>query len=119
VICASRAHFLFAADQNWTTDNVMPLFDWSDLPRAGRAWSSFTAWGRWNDQMLDAGLMNHYLATSRHLDDLDDERRAQVLGHLAGIALTSDRHPLEWLPGVIVSLSNDERSEFADKIAEV
>ncbi|MGH9277451.1 MAG: DUF4020 domain-containing protein, partial [Acidimicrobiales bacterium] len=34
-------------------------------------------------------------------------------------ALTSDRDPIEWLPEVIVGLSNKERSKFADKIAEI
>lgn len=119
VICASRLHFLFAADQGWTIQNVMPLLDWSDPPRARRAWNSFTGWGRWNDQMLDAGLMDHYLKTASHLDEFDTEHRGPILGHLAGIALTSDRDPLEWLPEVIMHLSDDERSRFADKVAHI
>lgn len=119
VICASRLQFLFAADQGWTIRNVMPLLDWSDPPRARRAWDSFTRWGLWNDQMLDAGLMEHYLTTASRLDEFSDEHRGLILGHLAGIALTSDRHPLEWLPGVIVDLSDEDRSRFADKIVEV
>lgn len=36
-----------------------------------------------------------------------------------GLALTSDSDPLEWLPGVIVALSNDQRSQFADKVADI
>ncbi len=119
VICASWLHFLFAADPDWTIQNVMPLLDWSDGRRSRRAWSSFTGWGRWNDQMLDAGLMEHYLKAVSHLDEFDDKHRGPILGHLAGIALTSGREPLEWLPGVIVGLSNDERSRFADKVADV
>ena len=119
VICASRLHFLFAADPEWTTRNVMPLLDWSDPSRARRAWSSFTSWGRWNDQMLDAGLMEHYLEAVSHLDEFDDERQQPILGHLAGIALTSDRDPLEWLPLVIVRLSNEQRTTFADKVTDI
>lgn len=119
VICASRLHFLFAADQGWTVQNVMPLLDWTDPLRARRAWNSFTGWGRWNDRMLGAGLMEHYLNAARHLDEFDDEHQGRVLGHLAGIALTSDRDPRDWLPGVIVDLSDEERPKFAEKVADV
>ncbi len=119
VICASRLHFLFAADADWTIQNVMPLLDWSHPPRARRAWSSFTGWGRWNDQMLDAGLMELYLQAASHLDEFNDDHRGPILGHLAGIALTSERDPMVWLPGVIVDLTDEERSKFADKIADI
>ncbi len=119
VICASRLHFMFAADPEWTTRNVMPLLDWSDPARAQRAWNSFTSWGRWNDQMLDAGLMGHYLDAARHLGEFEPEHQRLILGHLAGIALTSDRDPLVWLPGVIVDLEDDKRPEFADEVAHI
>lgn len=118
IICVSRLHFLSAADADWTTENVMPLLDWSDPVRARRSWNSFASWGRWNDQMLDAGLMDHYLTAARHLDELDGEHRG-VLGHLAGIALTSQRNPLEWLPSLIVDLSDEDRTKFADDLTDV
>jgi hypothetical protein len=119
VICASRMHFLFAADRDWTIQQVMPIFDWSDPLRACRAWDSFTGWGRWNDQMLDAGLMEHYLEAARHLSEFGDEYRGRVLGHLAGIALTSERDPLVWLPAVIADLSDEDRARFAEKVGEI
>jgi Domain of unknown function (DUF4020)/SIR2-like domain len=119
VILASRLSFLFAADQAWTVDHLMRLFDWSDPPRAHRAWASFTTWGRWNEQMLDVGLMEQYLSTVQHLDELKEAEQARLLGHLAGVALTSERDPMQWLPAVIVQLSDEQRSEFADKVAEI
>lgn len=119
VICASRMHFLFAADPAWTVEHVFPMFDWSDPTRAGRAWSSFTSWGRWNDRMLDVGLMERYLEATRHLAEFDDEHRGSILGHLAGIALTSDRDPIGWLPGVIADLGDEDRATFAEKVGEI
>ena len=119
VICASRMHFLFAADPDWTVEHVFPIFDWSDPNRARRAWSSFTGWGRWNDRMLDDGLMERYLEAVRHLAEFDDEARGRILGHLSGIALTSDRDPLGWLPGVIVELRDNDRATLAEKVAGI
>lgn len=119
VICASRMHFLFAADSDWTVEHVLPIFDWSDPGRARRAWSSFTSWGRWNDRMLDAGLMARYLEAAHHVAGFDDEARRSILGHLAGIALISDRDPLGWLPGVIAELRDEDRVTFAEKVGEI
>lgn len=119
VICASRMHFLFAADPDWTVEHVLPIFDWSDPARAQRAWSSFTSWGRWNDQMLDAGLMGRYLEAAHHLAEFGEESRGSILGHLAGIALTSDRDPLGWLPGMIADLCDQDRVTFAEKVGEI
>lgn len=119
VICARRLHFLFAADQGWTIQNVLPLLDWSDPRRACRVWISFTGWGRWSDQMLDAGLMEHYLIVASHLAEFDGKHRGPILGHLAEIALTSARNPLDWLPAVIAKLSHAGRSKFADKVTDI
>jgi hypothetical protein len=119
VICASRLHFLFAADADWTATHVLPLLDWSDQTRARHSWNAFTAWGRWSDQMLDAGLMEHYLAAVDHIPKFEDAHQRPFLGHIAGIALTSQRDPLVWLPGVIVRLAEDQRVTLVDKIAEI
>jgi hypothetical protein len=57
VVVASQLHFLFAADEQWTTRALDRLFDWTgDDQRAEQAWDGFLSWGRWNDQLLSAGL---------------------------------------------------------------
>jgi len=119
VIIASRFNFLFAADPSWAIDHLLPLFSWADPARAVRTWGVFTGWSRWNDRMLDVGLMDGFLATVLHLDEFPEESCRSVLGQLAGIALTSWRDPSGWLPGVIAQLSDDDRVVFANAIAEV
>lgn len=119
VICAGRLHFLFAADPGWTTRHVMPLLDWSDPSRAVRVWEGFIGWGRWNDRMLDEGLLKHYLDAISHLDEFADQLQQAILGHVAGIAITSDCDPLTWLPDFILDLSDDQRAVFAEKVADV
>lgn len=118
VIIVSRLHFLFAADPSWTSANALPLLDWSDPDRARRCWNSFSAWGRWSDQLLDAGLMDLYLDAVRHISEIDG-RDQRLLAHLAGIATTSVRDPLEWLPGVLVDLRDEDRVRLADDVAEI
>lgn len=117
VICVSRLQLLFAADPAWTASNVMPLLDWSNPDRARRCWNSFASWGRWTERMLDAGLMEQYLEAVSHLREFDGEHR-RFLGHLASIAISSQRNPRDWLPGVIVELGGDDRTRLADEVSE-
>jgi hypothetical protein len=96
VIVASQLHFFFAADRGWCENNVLPLLAWDDPDRARRTWNGFLIWGRWTDQLLEAGLLTHYLDTARHIESFDDESRRQLAEHLATIALYSDIDPLTW-----------------------
>jgi hypothetical protein len=64
VVFASHLGFFFAADRDWCEERVLPLLDWVDPVRARRSWDGFLLWGRWNDQMLAAGLLTQYLAAA-------------------------------------------------------
>src|SRR5680860_174716 len=68
---ASQLHFYFAADQVWASSRLLPLFDWSDDERRARgAWQGFLTWGRPNDGLLAAGLLDAFVETCRHEDEL-------------------------------------------------
>lgn len=96
VIVASQLHFLFAADRRWTTERVLPLFDWRE-DTAQRAWEGFLFWGRWNDQLLEGGLLDGYVETARRVERLPDEHRHQLTAHLAGILLNSQLDLSGWV----------------------
>jgi hypothetical protein len=119
IVCVSRLHFLFAADSAWTVEHVMSLLGWSDEARARRNWSVFAPFGRWSEGMLREGLFDLYLATVDHLHDLDDTLVRAVFGHLAGIALRSERDPLDWLPRVVAALATGIRPNLVDAITRV
>jgi hypothetical protein len=61
IILASKLHFFDAADRTWSDAHVLPLLDWADPSRARRTWDGYLRWGRWNDHLLDAGLLTAYL----------------------------------------------------------
>ena len=66
---ASRLFFLFAADQNFATAHVLPLFQ-GDLT-ATLAWSSYLRHFRYNDKMLAAGLLDSTISHWGRLATLD------------------------------------------------
>jgi hypothetical protein len=114
---ASQLHFYFAADQDWASSRLLPLFDWSgDEKRARGAWHGFLTWGRPNDGLLAAGLLDAYVETCRHLDALGSRLSHELSTQLASITLHSGENPLEWLPGFVLAASEDLRVSWADQV---
>jgi hypothetical protein len=94
VILASRLHFLHSADQEWAERTVLPLLDWGDATRARRAWDGFLAWGRWNNRLLDAGLLSFYLTAAERIDQFRNDIGRLIPDHLAAIAIFGDNDPI-------------------------
>lgn len=117
VVLASQLLFLFGADREWCEMHVLPLLDWSAPERARRAWHGFLIWGRWNDHLLGAGLLEHYLTTAEHADEFPEEHRTQLFAHLASIAIYSDVNPLSWLGAFTTSVDVDQRVEWINQVA--
>lgn len=119
VIVASRVHFFFAADRGWCEEWVLPLLDWSNLERAKRCWDGFLYWGRWNDPMLEAGLLAQYLAAADHIGEFKEEFRRQLCQHFAAIALHSELDPLVtgWMRGLTVTVEPGVRVVWMEQIA--
>lgn len=97
VIFAGNALFFFSADQAWSETNVLPLLNWVNPQQAMRAWQGYLTWGRWNTQLLDAGLRDGYLATVGHISEFRSDLRRQLLVHLASLAIFSESEPFDWL----------------------
>ncbi|MGI5521836.1 SIR2 family protein [Micromonospora sp. CA-259024] len=93
VILASRLHFLHGADQEWADRTILPLLDWGDEARARRAWDGFLSWGRWNDRLLEAGLLDFYLATAGRIGQFREDIGHQIPEQLAAVAVFSDTAP--------------------------
>ncbi len=90
VLLATRAIALFRVDREWTTEHLLPLFDWYRPSEACAAWQGFL-WSLHLDRPLDRPLMKairpHFLATTQHYDELD-KWRAQYSDFLAITALS-------------------------------
>ena len=107
-IFASDLRFFFGADREWCQDKILPLFDWRNPDKAQRSWDGFLTVGRFNDSLLEAGLMDLYLETaSQHMDKLRKDTRRSFYQHLAVIALVSGVDTLTWI--------NEFTSAVADK----
>ena len=87
IVFASQIHFFRAADPDWCLHHLLPLLDWTDPARARRAWDGYLTWGRIDDQLLTAGLLDQYVQAAVHISEFPEELRRQLYGHLAAIVL--------------------------------
>lgn len=119
VIYASQLHFFFSADRAWCDQWVLPLLDWADPECARRTWDGFLTRGRWNDHLLAAGLLDHYLGTAHNLGVFTDELRRQYCQHLANVALHSEVDPVEsgWVRTFTASVDTALRVEWMNQVA--
>jgi hypothetical protein len=116
VVFASQLHFFFGADRAWCENHVLPLLDWADPTRAVRAWDGYLTWGRWNDQLLAAGLLEHYLASANNIDELREESRRRLCEHLAAVAVSSEVNPVPWMRTFTVTVGVADRVEWMNQV---
>ncbi|QXT62089.1 DUF4020 domain-containing protein [Tessaracoccus palaemonis] len=115
-LLASRLHFFFAADREWCEERLLPLFGWEDEAEASAAWQGFLAWGRWNDGLLQSGLLDAYVATSAHVEELPNALRRQLATHLTSIAMFAPVDQATWLTRFVRSASEDLRVSWAREV---
>ncbi len=80
---ASRLFFLFAADATFTTEHVLPLF--REDTTAALAWNPYLHHPRYNDKLLEAGLLDSTIAEWSRLDPLGSHLRSQFFALVASI----------------------------------
>ncbi|WP_431841145.1 DUF4020 domain-containing protein [Calidifontibacter indicus] len=113
---ASQLHFFFGADREWCQDRLLPLFDWTNEAESAAAWQGFLTWGRWNDGLLQSGLLDAYMTTATHFEELPNGLRSQLAGHLTSIAMFAPVDPATWLTRFIGAASEDLRVSWAQEV---
>lgn len=113
---ASHLHFFFGADREWCENRLLPLFNWTNEAEASAAWQGFLTWGRWNDGLLQSGLLDAYMATTTHAEELPNDLRRQFVGHLASIAMFAPVDPSNWLIRFICAASEDLRVAWTQEV---
>ncbi len=93
VILASKLHFFHRADPAWAKRYLLPLLEWGDPARARRTWDGFLTWGKFDDQLLGAGLRNQYVQAATRATQFPDRLQPQLYRHLSAIALYSNPDP--------------------------
>ncbi len=121
VIIASQLRFFYGADQDWCLQHVLPLLDWSNPARARCTWDGFLTWGRWHDRLLNAGLLNHYLAAAGHVGEFEAGLRRQLCQHLASIGLYSEIDPIVngWVAVFTTTVDSETRTEWISQITSL
>lgn len=123
VVVASQLHFLFAADEEWTVEALMPLFDWAhDEHRAEQAWDGYLSWGQANDRLLTAGLRAAFERSFSKLGTMFDEsKRRRFCELVAGIAVRSSIPGIgiEMAKGLVSAADDTSRASFASAMESV
>lgn len=113
---ASQLHFFFSADRDWCKARLLPLFDWASEEEAAAAWQGFLTWGRCNDGLLQAGLLDHCLATTMHAARLPERLRRQLATHLTSIAMFASIDPATWLTRFVLVAEENLRVLWAQRV---
>lgn len=113
-VILSQLHFFHAADDRWTSRELLPRLDWSDA-QAARNWGGFLSWGRWTDALLADGLLERYLATVDHTDQLTERESGRLAKHLADIATRSQQDP-RWIGDFTMRSASELREAWLRQI---
>ena len=122
VVIAARIHLLFHADELWCSDHVLPMFDPSiDEPRAVRCWDGHLVRGRASEELLRAGLLDHFVAMASLLERLVRRRpkaRSNYAGMAASVCVDSSIDPLEhgWLSTLVASADIETRVAWVQEM---
>ena len=115
VIVASRVLWLFTIDRQLSFELVLPLFDPTiDESRALRCWDGQLISGGLSRELLEAGLLEHYVKIFPLVGSLGAEACRALIDHLACIALIRNIDPLEegWLRRFTVDVEVEQRVQW-------
>ena len=121
-IYLSRLHLFWSADRLWTEAWLLPLLSWTLSPRtAALLWPAYLMGGRWNDQLLAAGLLEQYPAATKMLASDDSNVRQALAGHMAAISIQStlDLTSANWLVELTSGSDEELRAEWFDALADL
>lgn len=122
VVVAARLHLLFQLDEPWCLASVLPMLDPSvDEHRAVRCWDGYLVRGRASEELLLAGLLDHFVAMTPLVDWLahrHPKARSSYAGLAASACIDTAINPLGegWLPRFVTSADIDTRVAWIHEI---
>ena len=124
VVVTTHLLLLFQLDEPWCLSNVLPMLDPSiDEHRAVRCWEGYLVRGRADEQLLRAGLLEHFVAMAALLERLARRQPRTRLSYAqmaASFCLDSSIHPVEngWLASFTASTSIEARVAWVQVMTE-
>ena len=116
-VLAGQFAFLLAADEGWTKENLIQLFENRDKIADFQAvWDGFLTWGRLNPSVAE-NLQDAFLEAVQQIDsDLANRRNDFVKYYVTMLAYFA-ADPLEtWLPKLLGHGGEEARGRFAFEI---
>ena len=112
-VLASHFAFLLDVDEEWTRENLLPLFD-PDNPDFQAAWDGFLAWGRLSPAVAEV-TAEFFLKSIERIDsDLSHHRRRQFIEYYTYMLVYFVEDPLDkWIPKLFDFGSQEDRLDFA------
>ena len=111
VVLASQLRFLFAVDQDWAKENIIPLFVWDrDVQQARQTWDGWLTWGRVSQPLLDE-LIPLYKNSFSYISSELKRERERFVESVAVISLFWMDDPLknEWVPDFLQKVHEQDR----------
>ena len=117
VVCAQHLGWLHSLDRPWASLHILALLDpITDQDRALRCWQGYLYHPRWNDEIIEDGLLDHLLAFAPSIDQCGYNPRSGFARLAVGIILYSTTPPLgpelPWLKQLASTSSEQTRVAF-------
>lgn len=115
-LLASQLTFLFGLDEDWSKENIVPLFTDPDRKRFIQSWYGFLTWGKLNTplaEVLTPAILTAMQRLSTDLPPLSD-RFVKFCAELALFYVANP--PQEFLPKLFENGSLKDRCTFASHL---
>ena len=111
-VLASHFAFLLAVDEEWTRENLLPLFD-PDNSDFQVAWDGFLSWGNLNPAVAEV-MADLFLKALERIDsDLSHQCR-QFIEYYTYMLVYFVEDPIDqWIPKLFKYGGQDDRQDFA------
>lgn len=114
-----RLHFLDAADEEWCRARVLPLRDWGAVRVAEPFWWGVLSMARWNSGLVESGLLDGLIDTSRHLQRFGEEQRRRWADMLASVAVRSESPDASsWVDRFAATAGGEDRARWIGAVAD-
>ena len=115
-VLASNLHFYLAVDEDWTVNNLLPLFD-TEHEDFQCAWDGFLSWGHLSPQIADLLGEKFVAAIPRVFREFQDQMTARFIQfYVAAMGwLTTDTND-NWITEFFRYATAETRKQFAVEI---
>ena len=115
---ARLVRFLHEADRDWAVAHILPMFDPGDAERARRCWNSYLRAGRFDQDLLDDGMLDCYSSMCSRTGVLAEGDRHRLARHWAQLVVLMDLDPEERRVSRLIADSDLEmRLDWIEQVA--